>query len=66
MHTGHVFERTCSICGGTGLGRIEDTAAEWYGAKLVHNNPEVCRRNLERRAKALEAKEQAVVAHEKA
>jgi len=57
MHTGHIFETCCSICGGTGVSTMRDAAAEWTGARLVHDDPEICRINLERRAKALEEKE---------
>ena len=57
MYTGHIFETRCAICGGTGVSNIRDAAAEWTGAQLVHNNPEICRINLEKRAKALEEKE---------
>jgi len=52
------FEVTCDICGGTGLGSIRTTGASWDTNKqIVHNNPEVCRDVLARKAEALNKKE---------
>ena len=52
------FKCTCSVCGEGGVGSINTAGAGWYAAsQLAHENPNVCRQNLERRAKALEEKE---------
>jgi hypothetical protein len=53
----HQFKTRCSICGGTGVATGNTIAGEWTGAKIVHSNPETCRRILERRAKELEERE---------
>jgi len=49
------FKVTCSICGGEGLGTLKTSAALWdSNSRVVHSNPDDCRRVLERKAKLLE------------
>ena len=37
---------TCSICGEEGVARPNVAAREWFGAELVHIDPQICRDNL--------------------
>jgi len=53
-----MFDVTCEICGGTGLGTIKTAAAAWDSNQRVsHSDPDVCRMNLARRAKQLDERE---------
>jgi len=54
------FNVTCEICGEEGEGNIRTAAAAWDpNQQVVHSNPNICRRNLDRRAKILAEKEKA-------
>lgn len=44
----------CAICGGEGVASTTIAAKEWFGAKLVHTDPAICRFNLEKLRTKLE------------
>jgi hypothetical protein len=49
------FPVTCDVCGGEGVGSIQTAAAAWQTRyRIVHNDPDVCRYNLERMREKLE------------
>jgi hypothetical protein len=56
---------TCDVCGGDGMGTIETAAAQWkWGrhrySEVRHSDPAVCAANLERRARMLQRREDAL------
>ncbi len=53
----HQFRVQCSVCGGDGAATVGDAADEWLGAKLAHNDPEVCRIELSRRRREMDREE---------
>ena len=54
MQQPHNHPVTCSICGGGGMGTIDTAAAGWdSNVQLVHNDINVCRKVLMRRAAAV-------------
>ena len=47
----------CDVCGGDGVAKLQDAAAEWTGAKLVHRDPRICQDFLRAKAEKLKQKE---------
>jgi hypothetical protein len=44
------YEVTCALCGEVGVAPVRDTGRDWLGAEFFHEDPQVCRENLKRRA----------------
>ena len=62
----YVVEVCCDVCGGPAMATPSVAAAQYTG-RVIHSNPAVCaaylldkERELERREKALEAKEKSI------
>lgn len=62
----YVFDVCCDVCGGPAVATPQVAAAQYFGP-VVHSDPAVCavyleqkKRDLERREKALEAKEKSI------
>ena len=55
------MECTCEVCGEGGMGTIRTAAAMWDpNQRVAHSDPDICRRNLERKAKRLAKKEKEI------
>jgi len=53
-----MFSTTCSICGGSGVGTIKTSVAEWDSSQIVaHINPSVCRKVLAQREQKIKRAE---------
>jgi hypothetical protein len=49
------FPVTCEVCGGEGMGTFRTAGAAWRrGSFITHNNPAVCRDNLDRERRKME------------
>jgi len=46
---------TCSVCGGGGVATSNDSASEWFGGTLTHQDPSVCRYYLDKKEKERKA-----------
>ena len=50
------FKVTCDVCGGEGVGTIRTSAAAWDArSTIAHTDPRVCRDELARRRREIDA-----------
>ena len=57
------FEMQCDVCGGGGLGTIEELGAQWNAdISVVHSDPNTCRYHLSKQKEKMQQEREHVQA----